>query len=110
MRLNGVSMGFTEKKVSKSAVSSMILGIELLVVHGAMIILSIVKKGNLPLAAGVVESYLLLLSIFGILWAVMSYDEEKTVDRYKAVGIVVNVIALFLSLFVMAAGMMTYEI
>lgn len=110
MQLNRVNMGFTEKKVSANAVFSTILGGGLIAVQVVMMVLSVVKKGALPLTGGLVESYTLLFSIFGILWAVLSYDEERTLDKYKALGIVLNGIALVLAILVMAVGFMAYEI
>ena len=103
-------IGFTEKKVSGNAVFAMILGGALLVIHVALMILSIGYEGRLPFISGVVESYLMLFSVFGIFWAVLSYDDEKTVNKYKAIGIILNGMALVLAILVMAVGFMTYEI
>lgn len=103
-------MGFTEKRVSKNAVVAMILGGVLVAVQLILMILSIVYKGNLPFISGVIESYLLLFSIFGIFWAILSYDDEKTTNKFKAIGITLNGVALALAVIVMAVGFMTYEI
>lgn len=108
MQLSRVNMGFSEKKVSRNAVFSAVLGGVLLLIHLIMICLSIVKKGTLPMASGLMESFLLLFSIFGLLWAVLSYDEEKTIDKYKAMGIVLNGAALLIGIFVMAVGFFSY--
>ncbi len=110
MQLSRVDMGFSEKKVSKNAIFSAALGGTLLVIHIIMIVLSVVKKGTLPMAGGLVESFALLFSVFGLLWAVLSYDEEKTIDKYKALGIILNGIALLIAIFVMAVGFMSYDI
>lgn len=110
MQLSRVSMGYSEKKVSINAVFAAILGAVLIGMHILMTILSIVNKGGLPFAGGVVESYMLLFSVFGLFWAVISYDEEKTLDKYKLLGIVLNGIALVLAILVMAVGFMAYDI
>lgn len=110
MQLDRVSMGYSEKKVSPNAVFATGLGAGLIGLQIFMMILSIIKRGNLPLAGGVVESYILLFSIFGMLWAVTSLDEEKTLDKFKHLGIVLNAVALVLSIVVMVIGFMTYEI
>lgn len=110
MQLSRVNMGFSEKKVSRNAIFSAVLGGALIGIHFLMILFSFLKKGNLSLAGGVVESFALLFSIFGLLWAVLSYDEEKTIDKYKALGIVLNSIALCLAIFVMAVGFFSYDI
>lgn len=103
-------MGFTEKRVSKNAVTAMILGGVLVAVQLILMILSIVYKGKLPFISGVIESYLLLFSIFGIFWAILSYDDEKTINKFKALGIILNGVALLLAVFVMAVGFTAYEI
>lgn len=110
MQLGRTGMGFTEKRLSKNAVFSMVLGGALLVIHCVMILLSILSGGDLPLAGGLVESYLLLFGIFGAFWAVLSYDEEKTVNRFKAIGIALNLVVIALSIVIMGIGFMTYDI
>lgn len=110
MQLGSNGMDFTEKRISKNAVIAMILGGVLIAVQFIMMILSVVYEGNLPFFSGVIESYLLLLSIFGIFWAVLSYEEEKTSHKFKAIGILLNSTALVLAVIVMAVGFMTYEI
>lgn len=108
MQISRVNMGYSEKKVSPNAVFATGLGAGLIGVQILMMILSIVNKGNLPFASGVVESYILLFSVFGILWAVTSLDEEKTLDKFKIPGIVLNAVALILAIFVMVIGFLAY--
>lgn len=110
MQLSRVNMGFSEKKVSTNAVIASILGAVLIGVQILMMILSVVNKGALPLSSGLVESYALLFSVFGILWAVLSFDEERTVDKYKALGIILNAVALILAILVMVVGFLAYDI
>lgn len=102
--------GFTEKRVSPNAVFAMILGGSLIVIHLILMICSIVYEGQLPFLSGVIESYLLLFGIFGIFWAILSFDDEKTVNQYKVLGIILNGVSLLLSVLVMAVGFMAYEI
>lgn len=108
MHYSRLSMGYTEKRVSINAVIATILGIVLNVLHAAMMIFSVISKGEVPLAGGVVESYILLFSIFGVLWAVLSLDDEKTVGKFKHLGIILNGIALVISVLIMALGVMKY--
>lgn len=110
MQLNRVSMGFSEKKVSANAVFATGLGGGLLGVQLLMMVLSIIKKGNLPVAGGLVESFILLFSIFGLLWAVLSLDEERTLDKFKTSGILLNGVSLILAIVIMAIGFMSYDI
>ena len=102
------TMSFTEKRVSINAVIAFAIGIILNLSHVVMIGYSFAKKGNVPFSGGVVESYILLFGIFGLLWAVMSLDDEKTNGKYKVPGIVLNGISLVLSFLVMGLGIMTY--
>ena len=102
------TMSFTEKRVSFNAVIAFLIGVALVISHLAMIVFSVVKEGKLPFAGGVLESYIFLLSIFGLLWAIMSLDDEKTNRKYKFPGIVLNGISLAMSVTVMVLGVMTY--
>lgn len=106
MQSNKSSMSFTEKKVSINAVIAFILGIALNAAHLGMIIFSIMKKGNVPLSGGVAESYILLFSIFGLLWAILSLDDGKTNGKYKIHGIILNGISFALSSLIMALGVL----
>ncbi|MCI5597528.1 MAG: hypothetical protein MR380_12615 [Lachnospiraceae bacterium] len=110
MQLGRSRIGFTEKTVSKNAVAAMILGGTLIVIHLILMVLSVLNHGKLPFSSGVIESYLILFGIFGIFWAILSYDDEKTTNRYKALGILLNGVSLLLSVLVMAVGFMAYEI
>lgn len=103
-----VSMSFTEKRISINALIAFILGILLNAAHLGMMIFSVMKRGNVPFSGGVVESYILLLSVFGLLWAVLSLDDEKTNGKYKVHGIILNGISLALSILIMALGILTY--
>lgn len=102
MQANTIS--FTDRKVSHHAVFASILGGSLLAVHMLLILFSIVKKGTLPFASGVIESFLLLFSLFGLLWAVLHYDEERTTGKYKILGITLNAAALAVGIAVMGIG------
>lgn len=102
------TMSFTQKRISINAVIAFAIGIVLNLGHVVMTGYSFAKKGNVPFAGGVVESYILLFGIFGLLWAVMSFDDEKTNGKYKVPGVVLNGISLVLSFIVMGLGVMTY--
>lgn len=104
MHSSRLSMGYTEKKVSINAVIAAILGMILNGLQAGMLVSSILYKGKLPLSGGVVESYILLLSIFGLLWGVLSLDDEKTVGKYKRLAIVLNGIALAGAVLIMILG------
>ena len=102
------TMSFTEKRISINALVAFILGIGLNLGHLTMTVFSVMKKGNVPFSGGVLESYILLFGIFGLLWAIMSLDDERTNGKYKKPGIILNGISLTLSVIVMGLGVMTY--
>lgn len=102
------AMSFTEKRVSVNAFVAAILGILLNAVHIGMMVCSVIYKGNVPFYGGVVESYLFLFSVFGLLWAVLSLDDEKTNGKFKTLGIILNSLALMLSIMIMILGVMSY--
>ena len=106
---NRSTMSFTEKRVSMNAVIAFIIGIGLNMAHVAMTAYSVIKKGNVPFSGGVLESYIMLFGIFGLLWGIMSLDDEKTNGKYKIPGILLNSISLVFSAAVMVLGVLAYS-
>jgi len=102
------TMSFTQKRISINAVIAFGIGVALIIAHIAMAVFSVTRKGNVPFSGGVAESYILLFGIFGLFWAIMSLDDEKTNGKYKLPGIVLNGISLVLSVAVMVLGVLTY--
>jgi len=105
---NRSTMSFTEKRISMNAVIAFAIGIALNLAHACMAVFSVVKKGDVPFFCGVVESYILLFGIFGLLWAIMSLDDEKTNSKYKIQGIILNSVSLILSIVIMVMGVFAY--
>lgn len=106
MYSSGFSKGYFEKKISINALVAMVLGMVLSVLQAGLVIASILYKGKLPLLSGVLESYILLFGLFGLLWAVLSLDDEKTIGKYKYGAIAWNGVALVSAGLVMALGML----
>lgn len=102
------TMSFKEKRISINAFIAFIIGIGLNISHVAMTAFSVMKKGNVPFSGGVIESYILLFGVFGLFWAILSLDDERTNGKYKKPGIILNGISLALSITVMGLGVMTY--
>lgn len=100
------SMSFTEKRISVNALIAFVIGIVLNLTHVGMAVFSVIKKGNVPFAGGVVESYILLLGIFGLFWAMSSFDEERTNGKYKIHAVILNGISLAFSICIMVLGVM----
>ena len=71
--MNTRNISFSEKKVSKNAVITLVMGIIILI--------------------GFV-----ILAFFCVLWGVMSYDDAKTSQKYKISGICINIVAIFIGI------------
>lgn len=106
MHSSGFSMGYSEKKISINALVAMVLGMVLSGLQAGLVIASILYKGKLPLLSGVLESYILLFGLFGLLWAILSLDDEKTIGKYKYGAIAWNGVALVSAGLVMALGVL----
>lgn len=92
------ALSFSEKKVSKNAVITLIMGIVELVGFIILMLVSIVSHGNLGIAGGLIGCLLVILAFFGVIWGVLSYDDVKTNQQFKISGICLNVIVVFLGI------------
>ena len=92
------ALSFTEKKVSKNAVITFVMGIIELAGFLILFIMSIFNGGQLDIRAGLAGCLLMLLAFFGVIWGVLSYDDIKTNQRFKISGIVLNVVVIFLGI------------
>lgn len=91
-------LSFSEKKVSKNAVITLVMGIAELLGFLTLMLLSIFSRGKLGIAGGLAGCLLVLLAFFGVFWGVFSYDDIKTNQRFKISGICLNVIVIFLGI------------
>ena len=62
------ALSFSEKKVSKNAVITLIMGIVELVGFIILMLVSIVSHGNLGIAGGLIGCLLVILAFFGVIW------------------------------------------
>ena len=92
------ALSFSEKKVSRNAVITLIMGIVELVGFVILMLISILSRGNMGMAGGLVGCLLVILAFFGVIWGVLSYDDVKTNQRFKISGICLNVIVIFLGI------------
>ena len=81
------ALSFSEKKVSRNAVITLIMGIVELVGFVILMLISILSRGNMGIAGGLVGCLLVILAFFGVIWGVLSYDDVKTNQRFKISGI-----------------------
>lgn len=91
-------MTFSQKRVSKNAVITLAIGIISVLGFIILFFLAAISGGDLPLAGGLVGSLLMLLSIFGVLWGLLSYDDIRTVQRFKISGILINVFVIIIGI------------
>ena len=79
--MNTRNISFSEKKVSKNAVITLVMGIIILISFVILTILSVVTGGGLNVIGGL-----------------MSYDDAKTSQKYKISGICINIVAIFIGI------------
>lgn len=98
--MNGeYSVSRKDKKVSKNAVISLIIGLISVLGFVLLLLISVISAGKMGVAGGLFGDLFFLMSIFGAVWGIISYDEARTLHRYKKAGIAVNFIGIFLGLF-----------
>ena len=75
--MNTGNISFSEKKVSKNAVLTLVMGIGILIGFAILTVLSIVTEGRLNVVGGLLGCIFVVLAFFCVLWGVMSYDDAK---------------------------------
>lgn len=96
--MNTGNISFSEKKVSKNAVITLIMGIGILLIFAVLAVLAAFTGGELGILFGLAGSILMVLAFFGVIWGVLSYDDVKTNQKYKISGICLNIIAIFVGI------------
>ena len=91
-------LSFSEKKVSRNAVITLIMGIAELAIFIILLLASIFTQGDVGMIGGDLGCLLMILALFGVLWGVLSYDDVKTNQRFKISGICLNVIVIFMGI------------
>ncbi len=97
------SVSRKDKKVSKNAVISLIIGLVSILGFVFLVLISVISAGKMGVIGGLFGSLFLLLSIFGALWGIVSYDEARTLHRYKKAGIAVNVVGVIIGIIFLVA-------
>ena len=96
MNTGGIS--FSEKKVSKNALITLGIGVVSILGFLLLFVLSILSGGDLPVYGGLFGCLFVLLSVFGVGWGILSFDDIKTVQRFKISGILLNVFVIILGI------------
>lgn len=91
-------LSFSEKKVSKNAIITLVMGIAELIGFGILVLMSVLSKGKLNIIGGLIGCLLMLLAFFGVFWGILSYDDVKTNQRFKVSGICVNIVVIFIGI------------
>ena len=95
---NKTIISFSEKKVSKNAFITFVLGIAELIGFIILMLISILTKGGLNIIGGLAGCLFVLLAFFGVIWGVLSYYYARTNQKYKISGICLNVIVIFMGI------------
>ena len=85
--MNTGNISFSEKKVSKNAVLTLVMGIGILIGFAILTVLSIVTEGRLNVVGGLLGCIFVVLAFFCVLWGVMSYDDAKTCLLYTSTSL-----------------------
>ena len=96
MSAGGIS--FSEKRVSKNALITLGIGVVSTLGFLILFVLSIISGGELSLYGGLFGCLFVLMSIFGVGWGILSFDDIKTVQRFKVSGILLNVFVIILGI------------
>ena len=91
-------LSFSEKKVSKNAVITLVMGIAEMIGFVILMLVALFSQGGLNIVGGLIGCLLVLLAFFGVFWGVLSYDDVKTNQRFKISGICLNIIVIFIGI------------
>lgn len=100
-RAGGISknvLSFSDKKVSKNAIFTLLLGLVCLLGFVLLITASVITSGHLGMVGGVIGCIIVILAFFGVLWGLASYDDMKTSQNFKIPGICINIVVIFLGI------------
>lgn len=95
---NRTIISFSEKKVSKNAIITFVMGIGEIVGFLILVLISFFSNGGLNIIGGLAGCLFVLLAFFGVFWGILSYDDVKTNQRFKISGIMLNVVVIFMGI------------
>lgn len=91
-------LSFSNKKVSRNAIITMVIGTACLVGFALLILISILNHGRSNLLGGIAGCVFMILAFFGVFWGILSYDDAKTSQTLKIPGICINIVVIFLGI------------
>ncbi len=98
MMIRSSDISFSEKKISRNAVITLVFGAGEIAGFLLLMLWSVLSGGHISLIGGLLGCIFFILSIFGALWGIFSFDDIKTRQLFKISGIVLNVIGFFFGL------------
>ena len=96
---------FTNKRHSQKAIMSTILGVISTASMVVVIYLSFLLQGQTPISYGLTGLLALLMAVVGEVLGVMTVFERDRFELFPIIGIVLNLVAIFIVGFVFYMGM-----
>lgn len=96
---------FTNKRHSQKAIMSTILGVISTASMVVVIYLSFLLRGQTPISYGLTGLLALLMAVAGEVLGVMTVFERDRFKLFPIIGIVLNLVAIFIVGFVFYMGM-----
>jgi CHASE2 domain-containing sensor protein len=96
---------FTNKRHSQKAIMSTVLGVISTASMVVVIYLSFLLQGQTPISYGLTGLLALLMSVVGEVLGVMTVFERDRFKLFPIIGIVLNLVAIFIVGFVFYMGM-----
>ena len=95
---------FTKRKDSEQAILSTILGVISLGSLAAVVYLSYLKGGVVPISYGLTGFLAAVFSVVGLVLGVLAVQEKEVFKLFPILGIVLNLIALLILMFLVQLG------
>ena len=95
---------FTNKKHSERAIMATILGLISNASIGIVIYLTYLNDGNAPISYGLTGLLATIYAIIGLILGMLTSQEQDRFPVFKVLGILLNLIALGIMMFVVQLG------
>lgn len=96
---------FTNRRHSKRAIMSTILGLISNVSLGIVLYLTYLSGGNAPLSYGLTGLLAMIFSLTGIALGILTVQEQDNFKLFPVIGILLNLAALLILAFLVQIGM-----
>lgn len=96
---------FTNKRHSKRAIMSTILGLISSVSLGIVLYLTYLSGGNAPLSYGMTGLLAMIFSLTGISLGILTVQEQDNFKLFPVMGIILNMATLLILAFIVQLGM-----